>query len=516
MGVAAFTIFMHILLLSQITQSIELDKKRDSIKTIIGAPGTTPAKKTQQYFDLIDQIYSFEYQAMLITYMMYSAWMFTFMHIFEAVFAAKNKREAKYVLFENILDFWILVLGIIYIAVVYKVYRYDTFLKRPDKEEEAKIFFMNWDKSTRIVSDHIFLLIIDITFLLKLLVQLRLLPVFGAVYAIFGMVVKELLDFVLFYILYLLLFAVIGHLLFYDKKTYDTLSHSGLTLFKASAGVFSKEDIFSSNVGTDAGSLFVLIFVIICFILIMNLIVGKLAAAYKKYAKMREVLLLIQTLSVREASEADEKYSAAISAPYPLSILNLFLGTYILSVKKPLHNRIVLHLYFFPMMVLCLSIFIVYELVMLPLCYIKIVAHKIALIMKNPQGAGSKTKSDRLGYALFFLVFGPVILLLNAIVDIIMFIRHTYLTDLDTQAKQKLEDRGYGTTNSIDQRTFKKMLHYFEQKTGSGEQQIALQKDVSADIRKYLNVEKSIRDMIFGFYDAALGGSEAVKNNIDK
>ena len=50
---------------------------------------------------------------------MYSTLMFTFQHIYEAVFAAKNKREAKYVLFENILDFWIMAMGMIYIGIVY-------------------------------------------------------------------------------------------------------------------------------------------------------------------------------------------------------------------------------------------------------------------------------------------------------------------------------------------------------------------------------------------------------------
>lgn len=53
------------------------------------------------------------------------------MHIFEAVYAAKNKRVAKFVLFENVLDFWIMIMGMIYIAIVYKVYRWDTFVSTP-------------------------------------------------------------------------------------------------------------------------------------------------------------------------------------------------------------------------------------------------------------------------------------------------------------------------------------------------------------------------------------------------
>jgi hypothetical protein len=76
--------------------------------------------------------------------------------------------------------------------------------------------------------------------------------------------------------------------------------------------------------------------------------------------KQKKVLMQLETLSVREASEADEKYSAAISCPYPLSILNLLLGTYVLSVKKPIVNRYILYIYFLPTFFVILVLFIAY------------------------------------------------------------------------------------------------------------------------------------------------------------
>jgi len=76
----------------------------------------------------VEEVHDLYYRAMWITFLMYGTWMFTFHHIYEAVFAAKNKRVAKFVLLENILDFWIMLLGIGYISIVYRVYRYDTFL----------------------------------------------------------------------------------------------------------------------------------------------------------------------------------------------------------------------------------------------------------------------------------------------------------------------------------------------------------------------------------------------------
>ncbi len=44
-------------------------------------------------------------------------------------------------LVENIVDFWIMVMGMIYISIVYKVYKKDTFLSKPLPQDEARIFF---------------------------------------------------------------------------------------------------------------------------------------------------------------------------------------------------------------------------------------------------------------------------------------------------------------------------------------------------------------------------------------
>jgi hypothetical protein len=73
-----------------------------------------------------------------------------------------------------------------------------------------------------------------------------------------------------------------------------------------------------------------------------------------------------------------------------------------------------------------------------------------------------------------------------------------YKTDLDVIAQQKQEDRGFGITNSVNQKTFKKMLNYFEMQSGKDMQQIAMQRDVTHDIRDYLNVEDAIAAMMFG------------------
>ena len=96
-------------------------------------------------------------------------------------------------------------------------------------------------------------------------------------------------------------------------------------------------------------------------------------------------------------SEADEKYSAVVSAPFPLSILNLVFGSAVLGAKSHSLNKAVLHLYYFPVMICSFAIFTVYQILILPFAYIKIAGHKWALVIKAPKGTGGASNLDRAG-----------------------------------------------------------------------------------------------------------------------
>jgi hypothetical protein len=63
-----------------------------------------------------------------------------------------------------------MLMGMIYISIVYKVYKLNTFIAPLDAAGEAKVFFANYDWFTNSVDDHIFLLIIDFTYILKALI----------------------------------------------------------------------------------------------------------------------------------------------------------------------------------------------------------------------------------------------------------------------------------------------------------------------------------------------------------
>ncbi len=131
----------------------------------------------------------------------------------------------------------------------------------------------------------------------------------------------------------------------------------------------------------------------------------------------------LNTLNQREVSEADEKYSAMVSAPFPLNILHFFTAPILINLRKVGANMVVLHLYYFPVAVASFAVFSVYQVLVIPLCYVKIVM--------SPQGHGARTTLDRAGHALLFMALGPLILTLNVVVDLYWYVVHLYKMDLE-------------------------------------------------------------------------------------
>ena len=178
-------------------------------------------------------------------------------------------------------------------------------------------------------------------------------------YEVVRLLLGELLTFLFFYISVLFLYAIIGVIVFRDMQEFDSIQSALFTLFRASLGDYDLT-ILNQAVKHYLGAIYFNSFVIVNIILLVNLIVAQLANGYKRVNKDRNVHWLLQTLSVREVSEADDKYSAVISAPFPISVLNLIIGSIVLAAKSATLNRRVLHLYFLPVLCGSLTCFLTY------------------------------------------------------------------------------------------------------------------------------------------------------------
>jgi len=187
-----------------------------------------------------------------------------------------------------------------------------------------------------------------------------------------------------FYFSVLFIFSVIGVVLFNDMEEFKALHTTLFTMFKATIQDYDADKMKDARVGAFLGYLYYISFLILNIILIINLIVARLAHSYKTYNKDRDILKLLATLSVRSVSEADDKYSAVVSAPFPLNILNFVFGTVVIQMKSPTANIALLNIYYLPISIVCLAMFLAYQIVILPFCYFKIIGHKFALMVKSP------------------------------------------------------------------------------------------------------------------------------------
>ena len=186
-----------------------------------------------------------------------------------------------------------------------------------------------------------------------------------------------------------------------------------------------------------------------------------MATTYRRVSKAGNTLYLLTTLSVREVSEADGKYSAVISAPFPLTLLNIPFGSMVLAAKSPSLNLFVLHMYYFPVALALICIFIGYQCFIMPFSYIKIVGHKWALVIRAPRGKGSSSSLDRAGQAVIFLLLGPILMLGSIITDTYWFVLHIYKMDLDKSTTKKEKSEELTELPEIHRRSYKKMLRYF-------------------------------------------------------
>jgi hypothetical protein len=212
---------------------------------------------------------------------------------------------------------------------------------------------------------------------------------------------------------------------------FRNLPSAMFTLFKATLRDYQADLMIDNQWNNYLGLVYFNSYLVLNVLLFLNLIVAQLANAYKKLKTRGKVFYLLTQLSVREISEADDKYSSVISVFFPLSCLNLVFGSIVLASKSAAFNLIMLHVYFLPVMLVVLALFIVWQVILLPFAYFKIVAHKFALMVCGQTGAGSQTTLDRFGSAILFIFTGPVLLTLSMITDIYWFIAHVYKMDLE-------------------------------------------------------------------------------------
>ena len=111
--------------------------------------------------------------------------------------------------------------------------------------------------------------------------------------------INDIMIFMILFLIQLVIFATIATFLFTQLKEFRTFDQSLLTLFQAVLGNFDFDIIAKKNRGEWVGNAFLMIFLIMNMILLLNLLILILSKTYSNIWELKNVLYINEILKIR-------------------------------------------------------------------------------------------------------------------------------------------------------------------------------------------------------------------------
>jgi hypothetical protein len=306
-------------------------------------------------------------------------------------------------------------------------------------ETRAMIYARNYMGYQYVSEDALWVICIIIMWI-RVFYFLRYNEFMGKFIGIVERLFKEVVLFFCFYIIQLLFFSLIAELCFRKVQAYNTTGEAFKTLFYASLGQFSFEEISKSEKGEYFGITFMIIFLVCNIGVILNIFIAVIAVLYDNHSEHRNVYQMLETLKIRPQTQADKEYSALISIPAPLNSMLIIFAPFLLTSKNPQRlNEFILSVAYVPIMLFVTAIFIGYNILLIPICFIKLFWHKLIMIYVYSKSY-RVSRADKFMTFCLFVFFGLNTLTINTVTDIYYFLKHLWLKDLlKTQHKTSYE-----------------------------------------------------------------------------
>ena len=194
--------------------------------------------------------------------------------------------------------------------------------------------------------------------------------------------INDILIFLILFVCDLIIFACIGNLLFVSVVEYATLENAMVTLFTSALGGFDFSLLENTNKGHIVGEIYLLIFILMNTILILNLLIAILADTYSLYKSQELVLYINEILMLRPSMEYNSNCSALVSTFAPLNLIPfVFSPLFFIKKKTKTLNNVVLCLEFIPVMIIISVFYLAISLVLLPFTYIKAIFVKFQIML---------------------------------------------------------------------------------------------------------------------------------------
>lgn len=242
---------------------------------------------------------------------------------------------------------------------------------------------------------------------------------------------SDLAVYFFYFLLEVLFWALLLQLAMHANMRQMSLPECYTLLFYAAFGQFDFAILNDfPEFGYYFATAFFVIYLIINIGLFLSLFTSMVVKLYEEFFKNESIYHIMETLKVRPQTQADKEYSALISLPPPLNVILFFLAPFLMSSKNPeVWNKVILWFAYLPILIVSTTVFLTYNILLLPFCYVKLFFHKIVMIFVYSKSYRVQ-KADKFILMVIFLPIGPIRLTANVIVDTIAFVRHCLQTDL--------------------------------------------------------------------------------------
>ena len=211
-----------------------------------------------------------------------------------------------------------------------------------------------------------------------LLYRFRLTRYFGPLIKMISQMLQDISVFLLLYVMQLVVFACVAHILFPEIDSYSSVYKGVKTLFDSSLGSYSFVTLEGNQRSDLLGDFFLIFFLFVNHILLINLLIAILSSTYAYYETQGVSLYVAGILQMRSAAEYDNRYGALVSSFPPWNVVLLpVIPAYMLMKDTKKLNKVIFHITFLPVLLISFGLFILLNLVLVPFAYFKCIASRV-------------------------------------------------------------------------------------------------------------------------------------------
>ncbi len=253
----------------------------------------------------------------------------------------------------------------------------------------------------------------------KLINSIRITRLLGPLVKIIARMLYDIFVFFILFSLMLIFFACFGQIEFVEFPEYSSLWNAIVTLYAAALGDFQ-----FSTLSSVRGDLFLMVYLLVNLVLMLNLLIAILSNTYTIYDKHSAGLYLQEVLMHYEYYAHDPYSSCIATTSFPMMLGNLIFAPFVLpSRSRKLNDFLQMFDYSFQIMEIFL-LFFVMEIACVPFLYLLKILRKFDQLCK--QGDTPVPCGKRVANLLLYTLAGSVYEIVRAFADCGRFLADAY------------------------------------------------------------------------------------------